>query len=365
MSSKPLKNGNQLRPQTKKACSQVTRRRKAGSTRQLAQALEDMASELIKEVDLINAAVALEEAAQIWQQLSENQRLGNCLILATSSRRLANDLEGAKNNLQLAQSLDLPGKIQNAFWLECCEQLIAVDELDRAFAELTDLLSALAEQLESDQKAKILQRRAAVAIEIENWRVATGDFLEASRILTQQKLYPDADACALAAATAATDYDTEIAEQIVSEVLATVPRDGSAAVARGLVGGRVALTANNPELALQRFDAARQGAVDACDPISYLSAVIYACETAEMTGDFISVYSRYARAWASLTDLLDTDSALKMVKPELEKFRDRIGADKFNQVKTEYEIERREQMKNSGVRASYNNGEMPTKTSGR
>ena len=328
--------------QTTETWNRVTRCRKQVIRKDLAQALEDLASNLMKEADMINAAVALEEAAEIWREEADMQRLGSCLILATSSRRLAMDLDGASKNLQLARQLKLPKKIKNGFWLEACEQLIASGSTGEAYDELSKLLEALADQLEPEQHAQILQRRAAVAISIEKWSQAASDFLAASRILLKRKLYADAEACSLAAAAAITEYEPEAAEQIVSEIQKKVPRDGAATVTRGLVSGRVALEMNDLELAMQRFDDARQGAVDICDPISYFSAVIYACEVAELSGDLAEVYSRLARAWASLSELLDADSARKMIKPELEKFRDRIGNEGFALIKSDYEAKRKQ-----------------------
>jgi hypothetical protein len=97
----------------------------------------------------------------------------------------------------------------------------------------------------------------------------------------------------------------------------------------------------NAALALKRFDEARQGALDVVDAVSYLVAAISASQAAEDMGDFETAYARLAIAWASLSDLLDANTAAQMIRPELEGLRERLGTDDFTAAKHQYEKKRR------------------------
>ena len=312
----------------------------------LAEILEKLAGSLIREANLLEAAASLEQASEIWRQQSDMQRMGASLLLATSSRRLAMDLAGAGRNLEVITSVKLPAKISQGFWLEKCEQLIAANETKAAETELTDLLIKLQAGLEPCQLAHILQRRAAVYIANSEPQNAAADFLRASAILKNEKLPLDAEACSLAAASALIDSDPESAEEIIQKILSIVPRDGSAQTLRGLVAGRISMKLGKFEQALKRFDQARQGAVDVCDANGYLSAVVNACEAAEKNGDLQGAYARYARAWNGLSDLLGSDSGHKLIKPLLEDFRQRIGLEKFGEIKRAYELQRKVALSN-------------------
>lgn len=319
------------------AREQVAKYRAKGNSERLAEALEDLASALLKEVDLGGAATALEEAAEIWSGLGAAFRQGSCLLLAASSCRLAGDLNRAKRNLELGLAAELPQKLKNGFQAEWCEQELANGRYDSAHEGFTRLLSHLSNELEPLQQAQLYQRRAAAATAGQRWFEAADDFLKSSTIFKGQGLHADAEASALAAAAILADVAPEAAERIISEISETVPGDGAAAARRGLVGGKVALQAGVPALALKRFDQARQGALDVNDPVTYWSAAVQASQVAESLADFETAYARLATAWATLADLLGTEQSAQMIRPVLEEFRNRLGKERFTKVKQQYE----------------------------
>lgn len=319
----------------------VEKWRTEGNSEQLAESLEGLASVLLKEVDLVGAASALEEAAGLWSDMSSVERQGSCLLLAASSHRLAGDLDGAKHTLNLGFAAKLPRKLENGFQVEWCEQELASGRYDSARNGFTRVLSDLADELNPIQQAQLYQRRAAAAVASKKWFDAADDFLHSSTIFTKQSLHAEAEVCALAAAAVLAEIDPASAERVILELLQTVPTDGSAATRRGLVGGKVAMQAGTPDLALKRFDQARQGALDVGDPLSYFSASVGSSHAAELLGDIKNSYARLATAWVSLSDVLGAETAAKMIRPEMEGLRDRLGADNFMAAKRQYEKERR------------------------
>ena len=319
------------------AKAQVTKSRAKGNNERLAEALEDLASALLKEVDLVGATTALEEAAELWSSIGSLYRQGSCLLLAASSCRLAGDLNGAKRNLQRGLAAELPQRLKNGFQVEWCEQELANGRYDSAYEEFTHILSRLSNELEPIQEAQLYQRRAAAATEGQSWFKAADDLLKSSSIFMKQGFHRDAEASALAAAAILADVDPEAAECVMSEIYETVPTDGAATARRGLVGGKVAIQAGIPALALERFDEARQGALDVGDPITYYTAAVEASNAAEALADFETAYKRLAAAWATLADVLGTEQSRQMVRPVLEGLRDRLGKEHFSKVKQQYE----------------------------
>ena len=315
--------------------------RREGAAGQLANALEQLATALLKEADLLAVAETLEEAAEIWSDLRVPDRVGSCLLLATATRRLAGDLEGARHNVDAATQMALPRNISNGFKVEWCEQELDKGDSQAAYEGFTRLLENLASELDTLQKAHLFQRRAAAAMAGERFLEAGEDLLEASTLFTRQGAHQDAEAAALAAASALVTVDPQAAERIVSELSRSVPADGPSAVRRGLVGGKVAMQLHDGMTALKRFDQARQGALDTLDPLSYLSAAVLASQTAENMQDDETAYARLATAWASLTDLMDPDSAATMVRPELQGLQERLGTERFANAKQRYEEKRR------------------------
>ena len=315
--------------------------RLAGNTERLAEALEDFASALLKEADLAGASIALEEAANLWFDLGCAQRQGSCLLLAASSRRTSGDLHRAKHDLELGFAANLPQRLKNGLEVECCEQEFANGRYNSAYEGFTQILNRLANEIEPIQEAQLYQRRAAAAAAGEKWFKAADDFLKSSTIFKLQGFHTDAEASALAAAVILTNVAPESAEHIISEISATVPTDGAAAARRGLVGGKVAMQTGFPALALERFDEARQGALDVGDTITYYTASVEASNAAESLADFETAYAKLATAWVTLADVVGTEQSAQMMRPVLEGLRERLGIDCFARVKQQYENKER------------------------
>ena len=309
---------------------------------ELAEALEKLASVLIREAQPIVAANALEEAADIWLLLQSAQRFGSCLLLAAANRRLAADLRGAKRVLELGMAFDIPAQLKRGFTLEFLELKLDNGEHEEAYQGFTNFIAHEADHLSPPEMAFVYQRLAAAANLSGKFLEAGQAFLKASEILNLEGHLSDAEDCAMAASTVLMETDLESAERIYTEVCRTVPQDGKAAIKRGMLGSKLAQKSGDLKLAIKRIALAKQGALDIVDPLSYLAAAVEASHLLEQLKEFETAYTTLATAWVTIADLVGKEEAAKLVRPELEAFRDRMGAEKFLAIKQAYEEKRRE-----------------------
>ncbi|MFE6843282.1 hypothetical protein [Streptomyces sp. NPDC057686] len=323
---------------TAAARAEVARRR-GGDPAGLSDALERLAEAALEDGDLGTAAAALEEAAGLWGRLAEPGREGACLLLAATTQRLRGDLGAARHDLERAAAAELPDAVRRALGAERAEQLLAGGDTEAAYEGFGAVLGALDPEQDPLMGARILQRRAAAAVAAQRWHDAAGDLMDAEELFAAHGEPDAAEAAALGAALAVAHVDPQTAEEVWAAATGTAPRDGAAAVQRGITGGRIALLAGDPALALRRFDQARRGALDVPDPIAYLAAVDEAVRAAEALGDDVAAYARLATAWGTVGDLLGAETGRQLVRPMLEAFRERLGAGRFTTARTAYEAD--------------------------
>ncbi|MBW5484170.1 hypothetical protein GPJ59_20380 [Streptomyces bambusae] len=304
----------------------------------MAEALERLATAATQDGDLGTTAVALEEAAGVWDRLAEPAREGFCLLLAATTQRLRGDLGAARHNLERAAAAEgLPDGVRRALEVERAEQALALGDAKTAYAGFGEVLELLDAGQDGLVRARVLGRRAAAGIAAQRWHDAAGDLMDAEELFTAHGEPDEAEAAALGAALAVAHAEPETAERVWAAVSATAPRDGTSAARRGITGGRIALLAGDAALALGRFDAARQGALDAADPIAYLAAVSETVGAAEALGDDATAYARLATAWVTVGDLLGAEAGRALVRPLLEQLRERLGPTRFAAARTAYE----------------------------
>ncbi len=302
--------------------------------------LEALATRRLEAGEIAAAAASLEAAGMIWSRLGESEREGTCLLLAATHLRLAGDLGAARRVLALAEVAPLSERLRRGCALEGCEQELAGGHPESAlagFGRILDTLTAPGDELD---RSLVLQRRAVAALACRREAGAAEDFLQAARIFDGHAAHADAEAARLAAASILAASDPARAEQILARVRQNAPRDGAAATRRGLVGGKVAVSAGDPALALRCFDDARQGALGMDDPVSYYAAALGASRAAETMGDLETAYARLATAWATLADKLGKEGAAAMLRPELSGLRERAGTEAFAAAKQRYEAAR-------------------------
>ena len=327
-------------PESERESAQAAVRmlREGGDEEALAEGLESFATAAMEEGDLGASAAALEEAAGRWESLGDHARQGHALLLAAASRRLAQDFGAAAHDLARADSVpDLPDPVRRALDAERAEQDLAAGRPELAAPRFTAVLDALPADEEPLTRAHILQRRAAAAVDAGRWRDAAADLMDAEALYAAHGTRDEAEAAALGAAAAISNVDVTLAEDVLGAIEAHTPEDGAAAARRGVVGGHIAKAGNRPDVALGRFDAARQAALDVADPIAYLTAAAESSRVAEQIPDDAIAYGRLATAWATLGDLLGEDAARQLVRPLLVDLRDRMGVERFAAAREAYE----------------------------
>lgn len=332
-------NENELMEAVRQARLEVEARRKGSDREALARSLESAASLNMKTADVVPASEALEEAGRLWSGLNRFDNAGNCYLLAASSFRLASMMDRAARSLDSGQALreNLDEKLRRGFVMERSEQHLASGRFSQAVQGFAEIIGE--EEVRSNPLllAQVMQRRAAASIAGGSPESGADDLLECSRIYETHRKPGDAEACGLAASAALCAVDPEAAEKIYLRFESGVPENGAAACRRGMVGGKTALSLGKPELALKRFDQARQGALDTADPVLFFSAAVAASEAAESAGEITTAYGRLASAWVTLSDLIGKDSAGLWVRPVLANLKLRLGDEVFNSARRAYE----------------------------
>ncbi|WP_137918693.1 hypothetical protein [Hydrogenophaga sp. 2FB] len=304
--------------------------------------LEAQARERLAQADLDGAAGLLQQAARDWVVLDNAERAGTCWLLAASTLRLAGQLGPAGEAARNAQELGtLPAALRRGVEMELAEQALASGDAALAQRRFGAVLLRHAEHLDGPLRAVVLQRRAAAASAAHDEPSAADDFCAAADLMERGGKTADAEAARLAAAACLSTVDPQRAEALWRQVNQHPPRDGTGAARRGLVGGHIALQGHEPALALARYGAARQGALDARDAASYLAASVQSANLLEQQGQLNDAYARLASAWVTLGSLLGRESAATLVRPALQGLRERLGPEVFQRVKDGYEAARR------------------------
>ena len=314
--------------------------RSSGSPVELAEALETLATAATEVADLAAAASSLEEAAGLWYSV-DLYRHATCLLLAATTQRLRGELGAARHNLERAQAVsDVPDSVRHGLLMEGAEQALAGGDAQAAFDRFGEVLDLVLADEDPLARARVRQRRAAAALQLENWQAAAADLLDAQALFAEHGHHDEAEAVALAAAFAIAHARPEVGEEMWVAVVETPPRYGIALAQRGIIGGRIATLAGDFECALSRFDAARQGALDATDPIAYLTAVKEAVDAAKNLNDDRGAYGRLATAWVTVGDLLGDQAGRELVRPLLAELREDLGVDRFTAARAAYEAVR-------------------------
>ncbi|MDP3167810.1 MAG: hypothetical protein Q8N06_20435 [Hydrogenophaga sp.] len=306
-----------------------------------AEALESGARQLLAQADLAGAATRLQEAAGLWRGLNNDDRAARCLLLAASTWRLAGSFGASAEAVGQVKALALSPELARGFELERAELALARGHAAQAHAFMDAFLNRHRGQLEPLLHAQVLQRRAAAATAAHYWPQAASDFSAAAELLQTGGRAADAEAARLAGAAVLSHWDTLAAESAWDELVEAPASDGAAAARRGLVGGHIALLRGDLHAAVQRFDAARQGALDARDALSYLAASQHAADVLVELDLAQQAYARLATAWATLGDLLGREAAADLVRPPLLRLRERLGEQAFMRVREGYEATRR------------------------
>jgi hypothetical protein len=303
--------------------------------------LEEQARARLAKADLGGAAALLQHAARDWNHMGDSARAGTCWLLAASTLRLAGSMDDAGHAARCAEVLPLPDALRRGVDMELAEQALAAGDAALARERFAFVLARYAEHIDAPLRAVVLQRRATAAAAAHDERAAAEDFCAAAELMQSAGLAADAEAARLAAASCLSAVDPAGAESLWRDIDKQPPRDGAGAARRGLVGGHVAVQGQQPALALARYGAARQGALDARDAASYLAASVQSASLLEQQGQAGDAYARLASAWVTLGDLLGREPAAALLRPAMRGLRERMGIEAFQLVREGYAARRR------------------------
>jgi hypothetical protein len=96
--------------------------------------------------------------------------------------------------------------------------------------------------------------------------------------------------------------------------------------------------------ALKATETARDYALNAVAPTSYISAVLALAEIHEAHKNNFATYEVLVIGWVTLADLLGAEAAKELFEPRLKNLRQSWGVETFSKVKTSYETQRRAAM---------------------
>ena len=108
-----------------------------------------------------------------------------------------------------------------------------------------------------------------------------------------------------------------------------------------LLESAAALGRKDQESALEATRRAREHALGANTPVSYVAATAAIAELCEYTGDRLGAYAALAAGYVTLGDLLGLEAGQAAFAPRLTALRERWGTTAFAEVKAAYEARRR------------------------
>jgi hypothetical protein len=287
----------------------------------------------------------LDEAAALHREARQTQDEARCLHLVASVYRLAGRLDEAEDRARRAASVAAAGTP---------ERVAARTELGQigmtrkdgaaaaaAFAEAVEEGGAL---LPAARGALLRRRAEALALAGD----AQGAAEELHRGGAELAAGGDAAAARRAGveqaaawyAAGRTERALEVCEEI--RLLAEAAGDAHVLADLDLLAATVALERGDPGAAFLAARQAREHALAAAAPVSYVAAALAIAAIAERLGERVAAYEALAVGWATLGDLLGADAARATFAPRLQELRERWGAAEFERIKAAYEAVRRE-----------------------
>jgi tetratricopeptide (TPR) repeat protein len=280
------------------------------------------------------AASALEQAAEIHKEAGRDYDEARCLQLAATLRRSAGETQQARLLAERAAAV-APEDLRLAV-------SIASERGETAFTEgrFEDAVGlwneaaakARAAHAKPEGLSAILRRRAAAQMALDQTQAAGESFDEAAGLLTKE-----------AAGFVRTEQAGLLLEHghvtEAAQILDAVEAHSSAHLrAETLVmRARAALSTGESASALEYAGQARDAALEAVAPVSYLAASAELSQAFKALGDRINAYGAMAAAWATLGDLMGEGVARSWVEPVLLAYKLEWGEPAFAAARRGYE----------------------------
>ena len=312
----------------------------------LADALATLAADLVPAGDLSGARDALDEAITLHRQGGRAEDERYCSQFAATLSRLIGDAEGAAVRAARAATLSAAGSAGAiSAHAELAETALASGKLDEAAAEYgAALRHAEGFALSPQDRAALLRKQAAVLEADDRTSQAVEALDDAHRLLTRAEDHGLALRVRIEAVTALQNAGRNFeADQRRGEAFGEARRldDRQALADLELLESAAALDGSDRDAALAAALRARDHALAAVAPLSYMAAAIALAELHEDAGDKVAAYGALAAGYATIGDLLGAGAASESFGARLAECRDRWGADVFRDAKASYEAQRK------------------------
>jgi hypothetical protein len=326
--------------------TQLARARRGNDPDKLALALSNHADRLVKKGQIESAGKQLDEAAQIHHQANRAYDEARCSHLAATLYRFQGDFEAARNRLQRAHSLAKPGSaIAVSVATESAE--LALAEKDGSAAAAGYLQAINEGQLAGllpTARASLLRKCATALVMAGEHHQAAYNLDAAYRLLLDAGERTQATRTLVEKAAALYQGNDlvesgKVRNSAIHEALSQ--SDDHALSDLYLLQATMDVDRHHLTNALKAAETARDYALIAVAPTSYISAVLALAEIHEAHKNHFATYEALVVGWVTLADLLGAEAAKELFEPKLIDLRQSWGVETFGKVKTSYETQRR------------------------
>jgi len=322
--------------------------RQRGDADDLAEALALDANALLQKGRFAQARAELDEAAAIHRSRGRVYDEARCLQFAATVSRFEGRLDEARQRATQALGLvKQTGPIAVSAFAELGEIALALGRFREAADEYGASLEAgRTTGLVDTARAALLRKRAIALANTAAFDDAVRDLDAAGRLLQAAGDRGGATRVLIEKATAlrhAGRHDEAEGTAMAALDDARQGPDHAALTDLHLFFAAAALDRRDAGAAMTSALAARQEALAATAPTSYVSAAVAIAQLAESAGDRAAAYEALAAGWATVSDLLGADAARATFKPLLTDARSRWGSEAFDAIKSRYEAGRRQQ----------------------
>ena len=312
----------------------------------IAVALIDHADTFVRAGKLSEARALLSEAVTIHQQKQRDYDEARCTQFIATLYRLEGHLEAAKNHATRAKKLagqDNPVAVS---------ALTELGETALAGGDANAAAEAFQQAIHEGQNAGLLpaaqsvlrRKRATALTHLKQFSQAAEELQKAFEQLQQADNHSEANQTKIEQASVyQISGDTVAAKRVLDEVksLAEQTQDNKALANVHLLLSTQAVEDKNLTLALQLAKVARDNALQAVDPLLYISAACAISELADKLNDRLTAYEALVVGWVTVGDVLGKQVAKETFTPKIEALISRWGETEFRRIKTEYEDRRR------------------------
>lgn len=323
---------------------QIARRR--GNPKDIASALVTHGNLLLEAGQIALANSELEEAAALHHAQGHYYDEARLKQLIATLQRLQGDYVKASELAQTAIQLAGRGtQISVSSYTELGEIALAQGKAFEAFAAYDHALEDSKQAgLVPAGQAALVRQRALALIALGHHLEAAYDLIDAGKLFQEYGELNTALRTYVEAATALQQGgNSTLASQLIESTLCTAHSEGDEAVLADLYLLQSALAVERRDVthALAATKNARQHALIATAPVSYISAAVTIAELEEANGNLTSAYESLAVGWVTLSDLWGRELAKQVFEPKLLALRERIGSIEFTRIKAIYEARRR------------------------